>query len=117
MRQGTAFALAVRSRFFVFLTLGYLLAMGAQVGTIAHMYTRGVAVATPLQASFAVSVLATLSVIGRLIGGFIIGRVSIKKFGSQPSSAIFGVRGDRRGRNATQPGSAPGCSGSPSATC
>ncbi len=80
MRQGTAFALAVRSRFFVFLTLGYLLAMGAQVGTIAHMYTRGVAVATPLQASFAVSVLATLSVIGRLIGGFIIGRVSIKKF-------------------------------------
>ena len=80
MRQGTAFALAVRSRFFVLLTLGYLLAMGAQVGTIAHMYTRGVAVATPLQASFAVSVLATMSVIGRLIGGFIIGRVSIKKF-------------------------------------
>ena len=80
MRRGTAFALAIRSRFFVFLTLGYLLAMGAQVGTIAHMYTRGVAIATPLQASFAVSVLATLSVIGRLIGGFIIGRVSIKKF-------------------------------------
>ena len=80
MRQGTAFALAVRSRFFVLLTLGYLLAMGAQVGTIAHMYTRGVAVATPLQASFAVSVLAMMSVIGRLIGGFIIGRVSIKKF-------------------------------------
>ena len=30
--QGTAFAAAVRSRFFVFLTLAYLLAMGAQVG-------------------------------------------------------------------------------------
>jgi MFS family permease len=80
MRQGTAFAFAVRSRFFVFLTLGYLLAMGAQVGTIAHMYNRGVAIATPLQASFAVSVLAAMSVIGRLIGGFIIGRVSIRGF-------------------------------------
>lgn len=80
MRRGTTFSVAIRSRFFVLLTLGYLLAMGAQVGTIAHMYTRGVAIATPLQASFAVSVLATLSVIGRLIGGFIIGRVSIKKF-------------------------------------
>jgi MFS family permease len=80
MGQGTAFAAAVRSRFFVLLTLGYLLAMGAQVGTIAHMYPRGVAVATPLQASFAVSILATLSVIGRLIGGAIIGRVPIKQF-------------------------------------
>lgn len=80
MRQGTAFSLAVRSRFFVVLTMGYVLAMGAQVGVIAHMYGRGVAIATPLQASFAVSVLATLSVIGRLLGGFLVGRIPIKGF-------------------------------------
>ncbi len=80
VRQGTAFSLAVRSRFFVVLTMGYMLAMGTQVGVIAHMYNRGVAIATPLQASFAVSVLATLSVIGRLLGGFLVGRIPIKRF-------------------------------------
>ena len=80
VRAGVTFALAVRSRFFIVLTTGYVLAMGAQIGAIAHMYNRGVAIATPLQASFAVSVLAMLSVLGRLLGGFLIGRVPIKVF-------------------------------------
>jgi MFS family permease len=79
-RQGTSFAAAVRSRFFVFMTLGYLLAMGTQVGGIAHLYNRGDAIATPLQASFAVSVMATLAVLGRFVGGVLIGRVPIKAF-------------------------------------
>jgi len=79
-RSGTAYAHAVRSRFFVVLTAGYLLVLGTQVGGIAHMYNRGVAIATPLEASFAVSVLAMLSVIGRLLGGVVIGRVPIKTF-------------------------------------
>jgi predicted MFS family arabinose efflux permease len=78
--SGTGFADAVRSRFFVVLTAGYLLAMGAQVGGIAHIYNRGVEIATPLQASFAISVLATLSVLGRFVGGALIGRVSIRGF-------------------------------------
>jgi MFS family permease len=77
---GTAYAHAVRSRFFVVLTAGYLLVLGTQVGGIAHMYNRGVAIATPLEASFAVSVLAMLSVIGRLLGGVVIGRIPIKAF-------------------------------------
>jgi MFS family permease len=77
---GIAYAHAVRSRFFVVLTAGYLLVMGTQVGGIAHMYNRGVAIANPLEASFAVSVLATLSVLGRLIGGVVIGRIPIKAF-------------------------------------
>jgi MFS family permease len=79
-RQGIAYAHAVRSRFFVVLTAGYVLVLGTQVGGIAHMYNRGVAIASPLEASFAVSVLATLSVLGRLLGGVIIGRVPIKAF-------------------------------------
>ena len=80
VRSGVTFAVAVRSRFFIVLTAGYVLAMGTQVGAIAHLYNRGVAIATPLQASFAVSVLATLSVLGRLLGGVLIGRVPIKGF-------------------------------------
>src|SRR5262245_5576558 len=79
-RQGVAYVHAVRSRFFVVLTAGYLLVLGTQVGGIAHMYNRGVAIASPLEASFAVSVLATLSVVGRLLGGVIIGRIPIKAF-------------------------------------
>ena len=72
--------MAVRSRFFIVLTLGYIVAMGTQVGAIAHLYNRGFAIATPLQAAFAVSAMATLSVIGRLVGGVVIGRVPIKTF-------------------------------------
>jgi MFS family permease len=78
--HGTAFAEAVRSRFFIVLTAGYLLAMCAQVGGIAHIFNRGVEIATPLQASFAISVLATLSVLGRFAGGALIGRISIRGF-------------------------------------
>ncbi|HET6473337.1 MAG TPA: MFS transporter, partial [Pseudomonadales bacterium] len=79
-RSGTEYARAVRSRFFVVLTAGYLLVLGTQVGGIAHMYNRGVAIASPLEASLAVSVLAMLSVIGRLLGGVVIGRIPIKAF-------------------------------------
>jgi len=79
-RSGIAYAHAVRSRFFVVLTAGYLLVLGTQVGGIAHLYNRATAIATPLEASFAVSVLATLSVIGRLLGGVVIGRIPIKTF-------------------------------------
>ncbi len=62
------------------MTAGYLVAMGAQVGAIAHLYGRGAAIATPLQASFAVSVMATFAVLGRFFGGVLIGRVPIKAF-------------------------------------
>jgi MFS family permease len=80
LRSGTRYADAIRSRFFIVLTAGYLLLLGAQVGGIAHLFNRGVEVATGLDASFAISVLATLSVLGRFLGGALIGRVSIRAF-------------------------------------
>jgi MFS family permease len=90
-RLGMAYGHAVRSRFFVVLTAGYLLVLGTQVGGIAHMYNRGVAIASPLEASFAVSVLATLSVVGRLLGGVIIGRIPIKAFAlTNVAGQLFG---------------------------
>jgi MFS family permease len=80
IRTGTRYADAIRSRFFIVLTAGYLLLLGAQVGGIAHLFNRGVEVASRLDASFAISVLATLSVLGRFLGGALIGRVSIRVF-------------------------------------
>jgi MFS family permease len=77
---GTAFALAVRSRFFVVMTLGYLLAMGTQVGGIAHLFNRGAAIVSPLQASFAASLMAAMAVAGRFVGGVLLGRVPMKGF-------------------------------------
>jgi MFS family permease len=77
---GTRYADAIRSRFFIVLTAGYLLLLGAQVGGIAHLFNRGVEVASRLDASFAISVLATLSVLGRFLGGALLGRVSIRAF-------------------------------------
>ena len=69
-----------------------LLALGTQVGVIAHLFNRGVEIVTPLEASFAVSVLATLAVLGRFLGGAVIGRVSIKAFalinGRRPTARI-----------------------------
>jgi predicted MFS family arabinose efflux permease len=78
--SGQSFARAVRTRFFIVLTAGYVVAMGTQVGAIAHLYNRGMAIATPLQASFAVSMMAAFSVLGRFVGGVLIGRVPIKTF-------------------------------------
>ncbi len=79
-RLETSFSLAIRSRFFIVLTVGYVVAMGTQVGVIAHLYNAGVAIASPLQAAFAVSAMATFAVVGRFVGGALIGRVPIKAF-------------------------------------
>jgi MFS family permease len=79
-RAGISFGEAVRSRFFACVSIGFVVALGAQVGTIAHLYNRGVELATPLQASFAVSLLAVSSVFGRFAGGFLIGRIALRPF-------------------------------------
>ncbi len=79
-QMGSSFATAVRSRFFVLVSAGFVLALGAQVGSIAHLYNRAMELAAPLQASFAVSLLAIMSVLGRFAGGVLIGRVSLRRF-------------------------------------
>jgi len=77
---GGRFAEVVRSRFFVLLTAGYVLVLGTQVGGIAHLFSRGAEIATPLEASLAVSVLAGMSVLGRLLGGVLLARLSMRGF-------------------------------------
>jgi MFS family permease len=69
---------AIRTRFFVLLTCGYLLAMGAQVGGIAHLYNRAEGVADYRVAAMAVQVLTFFSISGRFLGGWLVTRVPIR---------------------------------------
>jgi len=78
--SGVAFADAVRARFFRLFTLAYLLLMGSQVGGIAHLFTRGSEIVPVLDAAFAVSVLASLSITGRLLGGWLLSRLPLRAF-------------------------------------
>lgn len=75
---GALVAEALRTRFFACVTAGHLLAMLAQVGGIAHLYNL---VADRTDAGFAATVTAVLAVsslVGRLAGGAIAGRLSMR---------------------------------------
>ncbi|MBN84831.1 MAG: MFS transporter [Gammaproteobacteria bacterium] len=71
---------AVRSRFFVGSGIAYILIMGAQVGAIAHLINHLEKVAGFATASASVSVLAVTSIVGRLLGGWIVTRFPIRLF-------------------------------------
>jgi MFS family permease len=70
--SGAAYRDVRGSRFFLLLTAAYVLLMGGQVGGIAHLFPHGAAITNPLDASIAVSALAVSSVIGRLVGGWLV---------------------------------------------
>jgi len=71
---------AIKSRFFVCITLGYVLIMGAQVGGISHLYNRIDSVGGLALATMCVQALTLASISGRLIGGWLLTRISIKPF-------------------------------------
>ena len=71
---------ALRSRFFVGAAVAWVLAMGAQVGVIAHIFNHADKAAGAAVASSAVSVLAACSIMGRLIGGVVVKRFPIRAF-------------------------------------
>jgi MFS family permease len=71
---------AIRSRFFVLVTLGYVLLMGSQVGAIAHLYNRAVQIADLRSAAVAVQALSLMSILGRVAGGWLVTRVPIRVF-------------------------------------
>ena len=66
--QGTSFRDAVRSRFFVGVTIAYVLVMLAQVGGISHLFNLVSERIDEDRAAAAVSALALSSVVGRLLG-------------------------------------------------
>ncbi len=69
---GTPYREAIRSRFFLFITIGYVLALGSQVGGIQQLVKLVEERTTADTAALATLVLATTSVIARLVGGRVI---------------------------------------------
>ncbi|MDX1383787.1 MAG: MFS transporter, partial [Thermoanaerobaculia bacterium] len=70
----------LRSRLFVTATLGFTLAMVAQVGALTHYFKLVSERAGPSVATLAVSVVAGSSILGRLTGGWFLHRLPLRSF-------------------------------------
>jgi MFS family permease len=71
---------AVVSRFFLLVTLGYVLCMGSQVGSIAHLYNRAEQLSDYRTAALAIQTLTLMSILGRFLGGWLVTRIAIRPF-------------------------------------
>jgi MFS family permease len=76
---GAAYEQAVRSRFFLFVTAGFVLIMGAQVGGINQLVKLGAERVDASTGALAVSLLALSSVVARLVGGVIASKVPMDR--------------------------------------
>lgn len=72
---GTSFAEAVATRFFVAVTIGYVLALGSQVGAIQQLVKLVEERTDRATATLATTVLAATSVVARIVGGRLVTRV------------------------------------------
>ena len=77
---GTRYRDAIKSRFFIFITIGYVLALGAQVGAIQQLVKLVEERTTANTAALATMVLAATSVVARLIGGRMVASMSMMPF-------------------------------------
>ncbi len=80
LAEGTPFREAVASRFFLGVTLGYVLALGSQVGGIQQLVKLVEERTTADTAALATLVLAATSVVARLIGGRVVASVPMIAF-------------------------------------
>ena len=78
--DGVPMAHAIRSRFFVGVTAAYVFAMMSQVGALSHQFRLVSGREDAALAALAVSVLAASSIVGRLLGGVALSRLSIRAF-------------------------------------
>lgn len=76
---GTPFAEAVRSRFFVGVTLAYVLGLGAQVGAIQQLVKLMEERTDKSAAALATLFLAGMSVVARLVGGRVVHRAPMAR--------------------------------------
>jgi MFS family permease len=76
---GTPYRTAVRSRFFVLLSLGFILIMGAQVGAIQHAFKLTSDRVGLDAAQVTLMVLSATSVVARITGGLVARKVSLSK--------------------------------------
>ena len=78
--SGVPYREAIASRFFVFITIGYILALGSQVGGIQQLVKLVEERTTADTAALATLVLAATSVVARLVGGRVVASVSMTPF-------------------------------------
>ncbi|MDC0220297.1 MFS transporter [Gammaproteobacteria bacterium] len=78
--DGVSFKEARSRRFFWGVSLAYIFLMAAQVGGIAHQYGLAREQLSEAETAIAVAILPIFSIIGRLIGGWIVDQMSIRKF-------------------------------------
>lgn len=78
--DGVSYKIARRSRFFWGIATAYVFLMMAQVGGISHQYGLAREQLDEAQTAIVVAILPIASIVGRLIGGVIVGQVSIRWF-------------------------------------
>ena len=78
--DGISFQEACRNRFFWGVSTAYIFLMMAQVGGIAHQYGLAREILAEAQTAAAVAILPVASIIGRLIGGWLVEQISIRFF-------------------------------------
>ncbi len=77
---GTPYAEALASRFYRFVTYGYVLALGSQVGGIQQLVKLVEDRTDEGTASFSITVLAATSVVARLVGGRLVSIIPMTRF-------------------------------------
>jgi len=78
--DGITFKQARGTRFFWGISIAYIFLMMAQVGGIAHQYGLARELLSEAQTAMAVAILPVASIVGRLIGGWVVSRMSIRLF-------------------------------------
>ena len=80
LAKGMDYTEAVKHRFFLAVTIGYVLALGSQVGGIQQLVRLAESRTDRNTAALATLVLAAMSVIGRLVGGRVVTKVPMLGF-------------------------------------
>ncbi len=78
--DGISFKEARGGRFFWGIAIGYIFLMMAQVGGIAHQYGLVRELLDEAETAMVVAILPVASIIGRLLGGWMVGQMSIRLF-------------------------------------
>ena len=78
--SGVSFSKARKSRFFIAVTIAFVFSLGAQVGAIAHLFRLMVTRSDVHLATISIALLASMSLIGRLIGGQLLAKIPARTF-------------------------------------
>lgn len=78
--DGWRYGAAVRSRWFLAITASWVLVMLAQVGVISHLFNLATTRVDAATGASAVSLMATTSILGRFLGGWLITRIDTRMF-------------------------------------